>query len=364
MTLRSESFRGDPKLEAAAVSNPAHILKPPTGIPPTGIHVSKIQRALMQLDGTKIDKNELDLGSYSDSTVSAVLRYKDKRKIINRSYQNSVDPIVGIMTMASLDKEILMTEKEDPDFIFFSDAERATVKAALEQAKQMLIVANRRINAVTQSVVTPRNVAYYETKLAILNVFRINTFVSDDLPIPQDILDNIQRRLGRLKNQPTPANSPVDAFTFTMLFQNFAQLLGSLYEKFRKEFYTMSTFNGDPLLLFEAFVSSYRNFTNTTMYVRPRFFDPSFTADHRAVTLAHERAHTIFRAQGHPGTGDNPFCVAPHLGDPNVRDSGQALTNPYCYEWLILALQPNYTPAPFLQGCIVTRSAPPPGTNP
>jgi hypothetical protein len=227
----------------------------------------------------------------------------------------------------------------------------------------MLIVANKRIKGVTQLVMTPRNVAYYETKLAVLNVFRINKFVSDDLPIPQDILDNIQRRLGRLKKQPTPADSPADAFTFTMLFQNFAQLLGSLDEKFRKVFYTMNTFNGDSLGLFEAFASSFNNFANTTLHVRPLYFDPSFSADHRAVTLAHERAHTIFHAQGHPGTGDNPFCVAPHLGDPNVTDSTQALTNPYCYEWLILALQPNYTPAPFLQGCIVT-AAPPPGPNP
>jgi hypothetical protein len=90
--------------------------------PSTGIHASKIQRALMQLDGAQIDKNELDLGRYGDSTASAVLRYKDKRNIINRSYEDAVDPIVGIMTMASLDKEIVIKEKGDPDFIFFSDA--------------------------------------------------------------------------------------------------------------------------------------------------------------------------------------------------------------------------------------------------
>jgi hypothetical protein len=65
------------------------------------------------------------------------------------------------------------------------------------------------------------------------------------------------------------------------------------------------------------------------------------------VTLAHERAHTIFRANGHPGTGDNPFCVAPHLGDPNVADERDALANPYCFEWLIDSLQPDYNSARF-----------------
>ena len=65
-------------------------------------------------------------------------------------------------------------------------------------------------------------------------------------------------------------------------------------------------------------------------------------ADGRAVTLAHERAHTLLRANGHPGTGDQPFCVAPDLGDPKVTTSDQALANPYCYEWLIYSMQPDY----------------------
>lgn len=349
MALQSESFRGDAKLEAAAVSNPAHIRAPATGI-----HVSKIQRALLQLDGAQIEKAELSEGRYGDSTTTAVLRYKDKRTIINRSYEDAVDPIVGVMTMASLDKELALKEKADPGFIFFTDDQRITLKAALERGKQMVDVALKRIRGASNSIVTPRNVAYYETKLALLNVFRTNTFRSDDLPIPQDILDAIQRRLGRLKSQPTPASSPVDAFNIAFLLQNFAQLRGSLDENFRKEFYTMSSFRGEDLGFLEAFVDGAKNFADPTMHIRPLFFDPTFTVDHRGATFAHERAHTVFHASGHPGTGDNPFCVAPHLGDPNVTDSGQALANPYCYEWFIVAVQPNYSPAPFLQGCIVT----------
>jgi peptidoglycan hydrolase-like protein with peptidoglycan-binding domain len=347
--LQSDSFSGDRKLEAAAVSNPAHILKPATGI-----HVSRIQRALIQLDGLQIDKPELDAGHYGDSTASAVVQYKQKRNIINRTYEDAVDPIVGIMTMASLDKDLAARERLDPDFIFLNDAQRSTVKAALTRAREMLDVTLRRIRAITNSVVSPHNLAYFETKLDILNVFRINSFVLGDLPIPDDIFEALRRKLGRSTAQPTASTSPVDAFNIAVLLQNFAQLRASLDEKFRKEFYTMNTFNGESLGLFEAFVSSSGNFRDATMHFRPLYFDPSFSADHRAVTLAHERAHTIFHAQGHPGTGDNPFCVAPHLGDPNVQDGGQALSNPYCYEWLILALQPNYTPAPFLQGCVVT----------
>ncbi len=349
MALQSESFRGDPKLEAAAISNPNHIMKPSTGV-----HVSKIQRALIQLDSAQIDKNELDKGYYGNSTVFAVTLYKQKRNIINRSYQDTVDAIVGIMTMAFLDNELLQKEKENDGFIFFSDTQLATVKYALARSKQMLDVALGRIRGLTSSAVTPRNTTFYETKLAILNVFRINTFFADDLPIPAEILENIQRRLGRLKTLPTASDSPVDALNFAVLLLNFTQLRTSLDQKFRKEFYTMSTFNDENLWLFEAFVNGSNNFADPTMHFRPLYFDRTFTLDHRAVTLAHERAHTIFHAKGHPGTGDNPFCVAPHSGDPNVKDSAQALTNPYCYEWLISALQPNYSPAPFLQGCVVT----------
>jgi hypothetical protein len=71
---------------------------------------------------------------------------------------------------------------------------------------------------------------------------------------------------------------------------------------------------------------------------------PKWMPTGRAVTPAHERAHTALRANAHPDTGDQPFCVAPHLGDPNVTTSNQALANPYGYEWSVYSMQPNYNP--------------------
>ena len=103
MSLQSKLFRGDPKLEAAAVSNPAHILSGAIGP-----HVAKIQKALNILDGANLSED----GVYGPATAAAVLRYKRKRDIINRSYQTQADDIVGIMTMAALDRE--MSEKEGP----------------------------------------------------------------------------------------------------------------------------------------------------------------------------------------------------------------------------------------------------------
>ena len=102
MALQSQLFRGDPKLEAAAVSNPAHIV--PVA---AGEHVRKIQLALIQLDGVAIDPD----GKYGPATAAAVLAYKRKRNIINRTYQTQADNIVGKMTMAALDREMLAKER-------------------------------------------------------------------------------------------------------------------------------------------------------------------------------------------------------------------------------------------------------------
>jgi hypothetical protein len=101
MALQSRLFSGDPRLEAAAVSDPAHIMQGATGP-----HVAKIQHALNVLDNAGLSED----GKYGPRTAAAVLAYKRKRGIINRAYQTQPDDIVGKMTMASLDQE--MRQKE------------------------------------------------------------------------------------------------------------------------------------------------------------------------------------------------------------------------------------------------------------
>ena len=106
MPLQSRLFKGDAKLEAAAISDPAHIVPGDRGE-----HVRKIQIALIQLDSATIGTD----GIYGPATAAAVLRYKQKRNIINRSYQTQADNIVGKMTMTSLDTEMLAKEGPTPD---------------------------------------------------------------------------------------------------------------------------------------------------------------------------------------------------------------------------------------------------------
>lgn len=105
MSLQSKLFKGDPKLEAAAVSDPAHITPGASGA-----HVNKIQAALLLIDGATIPRDELLPASYGSRTSDAVLAYKQKRNIVNQSYETQADNIVGKMTMASLDGEMLKQE--------------------------------------------------------------------------------------------------------------------------------------------------------------------------------------------------------------------------------------------------------------
>src|SRR5882724_3102976 len=107
MALSSELLRGEPKLEAAAVSDPSHIVPKSKGE-----HVRRIQSALNQLDGAALETD----GSYDAATAAAVLAFKQQRNIINRSYQTKADDIVGKMTMAALDRELLLQQAR-PAFI-------------------------------------------------------------------------------------------------------------------------------------------------------------------------------------------------------------------------------------------------------
>lgn len=105
MGLASRLFKGNQKLESCLVDNAAHVT-----LGARGEHVAKIQYALFALDSLIIDRQELLTNTYGRSSAAAVLSYKTRRGIINRSYQNTPDNIVGKMTIASLDDEMRKLE--------------------------------------------------------------------------------------------------------------------------------------------------------------------------------------------------------------------------------------------------------------
>lgn len=105
MSLQSQWFRGNARLQQCLVSDPSHVQGGDFGD-----HVTLIQGALLTLDQSEISADEQARQSYGPSTANAVLKYKEKRKIINTSYQKSADNIVGRMTIRSLDTEMLAQE--------------------------------------------------------------------------------------------------------------------------------------------------------------------------------------------------------------------------------------------------------------
>lgn len=111
--LQSALFSDDDALQACLVNDRAHVL---TGA--VGDHVTKIHSALTVIDNANIDIAELREGRYGPSTADAVLDYKRKRQIINFSYQRQADNIVGKMTIASLDREMLVIEQREEQRAF------------------------------------------------------------------------------------------------------------------------------------------------------------------------------------------------------------------------------------------------------
>ena len=106
MTLNSKLFRGDTALEACQVRDSAHIVEGARGP-----HVTKIQSAMVTLEGAAIESAEIDMAIYGRSTAAAVLEYKRARKIVNPAYQNQADNIVGKMTITRLDADVAEAER-------------------------------------------------------------------------------------------------------------------------------------------------------------------------------------------------------------------------------------------------------------
>jgi peptidoglycan hydrolase-like protein with peptidoglycan-binding domain len=111
--LKSKLLSPDRRLNACEISDPDHVQ---TG--DRGSYVKRVQQALIRIENAAIDESELQAGLYGTSTATAVLAYKRKRNIVNRTYQSQVDNIVGKMTIRNLDEELLKLEAGDSDQFF------------------------------------------------------------------------------------------------------------------------------------------------------------------------------------------------------------------------------------------------------
>jgi hypothetical protein len=203
------------------------------------------------------------------------------------------------------------------------------INKAVKNAKDFLDVAIRKLRAISGigGIIMPTAVTL-DTKTKVRNIFKIDLVAE------------------------TSSNAMTNALNLSTLNQNFSLLRASFDRKFPLQC--------DPNITNAAQVSN--NFRDETVTFGPRFFpDNSDGAisnkDSRAVTLVHERAHTALKIAGHPGTGDAPSCLFPHLGFPGMSVD-DALKNAWCYEWLTASLQNDYSADKYMDfdGCSVTGS--------
>ena len=111
--LKSKLFRDDNRLQRCLVDNTAHVT-----LHSSGDFVSKIQEALVILDNAVLTGDDVSTQRYEQSTADAVLAYKSGvRDIVNHSYQQTADNIVGIMTIKQMDKEMAELEPQMPAII-------------------------------------------------------------------------------------------------------------------------------------------------------------------------------------------------------------------------------------------------------
>ena len=80
ITLRSQHFRDNKRLQSCLVSDAAHVTPGQSGE-----HVSLIQFALMRLLVADLPDIETDQQLYGTQTADAVLKYKRSLEIINKA---------------------------------------------------------------------------------------------------------------------------------------------------------------------------------------------------------------------------------------------------------------------------------------
>lgn len=111
MPLQSRHFtqpKRNARLEQCLVSDPAHVTPGSQGD-----HVSLIQQSLNKLRDLPggEDFRLMVSGRYDPETSAAVLEFKTKRNIVAPQRQNKADNVVGKMTIAALDEEMLALEQ-------------------------------------------------------------------------------------------------------------------------------------------------------------------------------------------------------------------------------------------------------------
>lgn len=292
MSLKSRIFKGDPVFEACLVRDAAHVT--PGAV---GKHVTKIHTALFRLDNLDVGRADRDARRYGPATAAAVLAYKKKRKIINHSYEKDADPIVGKMTIASLDEDMFRFEHNPEDVR--KRPEIRKVYATLPEALNRVRSARVRLFAVRASLSSqnPLPSSQQERKIAEWN-WKVQRAAN-----PVAHLDHILGVLDRMNETLFMAGRPGNSF------QLFLPSSGVPGEPGDPAYTTLGGYFYGP----DA-VDPLSDEFERAIYITPQFTNKVFAAS----ILIHELAHFC---GGKEGTRD----TIEHRASPKPPPRGRRL---------------------------------------
>jgi hypothetical protein len=211
------------------------------------------------------------------------------------------------------------------EYVGFTDDQIKAVREDIDRAKLMLNTTIDMLALVPFIKKTPKP----DIKaVALKNIFHIDYTLEVDSPEAM-------------------VNAGFNAINTLILTRSLQAVRNSLDEPFPKVFHPPGSAPPAPNVSFFAAWVDTATF-EPTMHISHNYFDPVFVpdGDDRSLTVIHERAHTILKLVGHPGTGDSGFPDGkPHKGSHLIKTFDVAQKNAYAYEWLIECFQSKYDPA-------------------
>jgi hypothetical protein len=330
MALQSQLFRGDSKLEKAAVSDSDHILPGSRGA-----HVVKIQQALIQVAGAAIAPD----GVYGPATAAAVADFKRNQKPPILNFAGKIDNIVGIKTMAALDAMLPKGSKPDAFYRYCGNDRRTPLGSGLRPRLAFGVTSEKATGAPTApdlgSIVrtnASQARVWLKSTLFTLNTFRLQVSIPPEqarlLPTHAILKTHFLFDVDLFKNGPIigPVSEPRNAQeTVSDLVDFYNKIDGLMREPHR-------TFVVDPRDL--ANTPGFEQFATSSAFVPD---PPRMDAIHvtplyltlgplkRVAVLIHESAHFASRTE---------FRDFAHIRSPQYpgEDYVTAIRNAYSYE--------------------------------
>jgi hypothetical protein len=252
-------------------------------------------------------------GIFGQKTLATVKAFQKSAGLVQ-------DGIVGPKTNLAL---LAANPNTAPEFVGFTDDQIKILKADIERAKDFL---NTTLDMLALLPFLKKNPPDIKA-VALKNIF--HTDLTLDPTSPEGMV-----------------SAGFTGVNMLILTRALMALRKSLDEPFTKVFHPPGSAPPAPNAgFFAAWVDT--GTFDPTMHISHRYFDPQFVpnGDDRSLTFIHERAHTVLKLAGHPGTGDNGFPDGkPHNGSHLIRDFDTARRNAYAYEWLITCFQSSYNP--------------------